>query len=334
MTTQRRRSGDETYVRLKEWLKGQKESERLAGHILRADGYQSINPSHPLGGKDDSKDIVCSKNSLTWVAGCYFPREQQKFSVIKKKFESDLQGSIKHNAPGFIFITNQKLTVLEREKLVALNSRGATEIYHLERLVHLLNSPICYGVRLEFLEIELTRAEQLSYFTERDKNMHTLNATVEELNKLIKSFSKQKEIPVSELQNFKSTLDGIIGNNNFATFFGSAPIDKLRVPIKELTEFKNLLDDLVGGDYFIGGVSPINKLQIPISQLKEFKSLLESIVGFADYFSHTGTGLIPFGSIAPISKLHVPLENLKEYERTLDNIIEKQRLLNNFTDNK
>ena len=48
----RRTDGDETWTRLLSWTKGQKPSERLASHILRADGYKSIDPSHPLGGQD------------------------------------------------------------------------------------------------------------------------------------------------------------------------------------------------------------------------------------------------------------------------------------------
>jgi len=47
----RRTDGDETWNRLLSWTKGQKPSERLASHILRTDGYKSIDPSHPLGVK-------------------------------------------------------------------------------------------------------------------------------------------------------------------------------------------------------------------------------------------------------------------------------------------
>jgi hypothetical protein len=49
--TQRRLSEDETWNRILNWTKGQK-SERLAAHILSSEGYKSIDPSHPLGGKD------------------------------------------------------------------------------------------------------------------------------------------------------------------------------------------------------------------------------------------------------------------------------------------
>ena len=54
----RRNDGDETWQRLLSWSKGQKSSERLSGLLLQADNYKSIDPSHPLGGKDGLKDII------------------------------------------------------------------------------------------------------------------------------------------------------------------------------------------------------------------------------------------------------------------------------------
>ena len=38
----RRTGGDETWNRLLTWTKGQKSSERLAAHILRAEGFKSV----------------------------------------------------------------------------------------------------------------------------------------------------------------------------------------------------------------------------------------------------------------------------------------------------
>jgi len=41
-------SGDTTYLRLKNWMGDQKSSERLAGQVLKHEGFSSIDPSHPL----------------------------------------------------------------------------------------------------------------------------------------------------------------------------------------------------------------------------------------------------------------------------------------------
>lgn len=333
MTKNRRKEGDETWARLKEWTGGQKASERLSGHILRADGFKSIDPSHPLGGKDDLKDIISKKDDKNWVCGCYFPRGQQKFAQIKKKFNDDLKGAIKHNSDGFIFVTNQKISVKEREILSKLNTDKETEIYHIERVTSLLNSPICYGVRLEFLNISLTKEEQLAYFAERDRSVFNLKGTIEELAHLIESSNKQETIPVSELEKFKSLLNSIVGNDDFVTFVGNSPIDKLRVPINEIKEFKRVLENIVGQQYDIFStqsnvlVPSIQKLNVPISALKEFNNLLDRIVGPENsLFESTSLTTIGYGN-SKIRKLYVPLHEIKEYEKALDRIIQKQNQL-------
>ena len=86
MNYRRRTDGDETWNRLKEWVKGQKSAERLAGHILLSEGFSSIYPSHPLGGRDGGKDFLCLKEGLKWVGAVYFPRGQQSLNAIKAKF--------------------------------------------------------------------------------------------------------------------------------------------------------------------------------------------------------------------------------------------------------
>lgn len=333
MTKNRRKEGDETWTRLKEWTRGQKASERLSGHILRADGFESIDPSHPLGGRDKLKDIISKKYDKNWVCGCYFPRGQKTFKQIKEKFNEDLQGGIKHNSDGFVFVTNQEISVKKRETLSKLNPGKDTEIYHIERITSLLNSPICYGVRLEFLDISVTKEEQLAYFAERDRSIFNVKGAIEELTRLIKSSHKKENIPVSKLEKFKSLLNSIVGNDDFVTFVGNSPIDKLRVPINEIQEFKRVLENIVGQQYDIysiqpnvfanvfGDVPPINKLGVPISDLKEFKRLLDRIVGTANSLTTIGYGN------PQISKLHVPLRKIQEYEKTLDRIIQKQNQL-------
>jgi len=57
----RQTDGNETWRTLREWIKGSAAAERLAALILKADGFSSIDPSHPLGGPDGIKDILCAK---------------------------------------------------------------------------------------------------------------------------------------------------------------------------------------------------------------------------------------------------------------------------------
>ncbi len=328
----RQRSGDETWSRLKVWTRGQKSSERLAGHILRADGFQSIDPSHPLGGKDGLKDLVCRKDGNTWICGCYFSKDSQTFHKIKKKFLEDFTGVSKHGVDGFVFVTNQDLTVKQRDELKSQSNN--IEIYHLERIVSLLNSPVCYGIRLEYLDISLTTADQIAYFAERDKSVENFTSLLMELTNSINSIrDNQSSIPVEELMDFKSLLNGIVGNTNALSLIGGSPIDKLTVPINDLREFRNILEKIVGfgHDSFSTEIrsfntslfSPINKLNVPLSDLRDFEKILARIVGKSNDLST----FAPSFEIPPIDKLNIPLKQLQDYEAALDRIIEKQTKL-------
>lgn len=161
----RRAEGRETFYRLLEWDKGQAASERLAALILEQEGFRDIDPSHPLGGKDGGKDMLCEFNNFKWIGAAYFPRGQQSFDEIKKKYRHDLEGVYRNEAKGIAFITNQELSLMERKILEEMDKTVDVRIYHLERIANILNTPKMYGIRLEYLEIEMTKEEQLSYFS-------------------------------------------------------------------------------------------------------------------------------------------------------------------------
>ena len=179
---QRRSEGDETWNRLLNWTRGQKASERLSAHLLASLGYKSIDPSHPLGGKDGAKDIVAFRNNIQWVTGCYFPRGQQTFKKIREKFIKDL-GSFdgKGGVSGLAFVTNQELRLSERKILVESGLPREVDIIHLERLTHILDTPQNYGLRLEYLDIELSKEEQVSFFASKDAQVNELNNKIEHL---------------------------------------------------------------------------------------------------------------------------------------------------------
>lgn len=202
--SRRRTDGDETWNRLREWTKGQKAAERLASHILSAEEFKSIDPSHPLGGRDGIKDIICVKDGYKWIGACYFPRGQKPFKEIKDKYDDDSKGIEKNSVDGIVFITNQELSLAERKKLTSCTSKNKSEIYHLERLVHLLNCPDNYGVRLEFLDIEMTKEEQLSYYVQRDKRFSRINENIENFMADYKSF---KEMMIEEDFRIKSRTE-------------------------------------------------------------------------------------------------------------------------------
>jgi hypothetical protein len=179
----------ETWHRLLEWDKGQAPSERLAAILLQGEGFTNADPSHPLGGQDGLKDIVMMFEGNKWIAGVYFPRDQQTFSIIKSKFLSDGQGVKKNDAYGFVFFTNQELRLAERTELVESCKNTEVEIYHLERIASLLNLPQNYGVRLEFLDIDMTKEEQVALYSTGmisvDDKLNQLTMDIDECKDLI-----------------------------------------------------------------------------------------------------------------------------------------------------
>ena len=177
----RRSDGRETWHRLLEWDKGQAPAERLAAVVLLSDGFRNVDPSHPLGGRDGLKDMILTNNGTKWIGAVYFPRGQQVFSDIKSKFEHDLEGVKQNKANGIVFVTNQELRLSERKELTEINDDIDVQIYHLERLATLLNSPANYGVRMEFLDIEMNKEEQLAFFANQNQKISNIEATLEKL---------------------------------------------------------------------------------------------------------------------------------------------------------
>ncbi|QVI24120.1 hypothetical protein KHQ06_15885 [Nocardia tengchongensis] len=145
---------DETWHRLLEWTHGHSQAERLAIQLLYHEGFQNIDPSHPLGGKDNGRDGTCTKEGEPWCYAVYFPRGQQTFTTIKRKFVEDLKAAAKHDAGGFAFITNQELMLAERSQLKTLCGDARFELCHLERATAILDRPFMAGVRQQFLDIE------------------------------------------------------------------------------------------------------------------------------------------------------------------------------------
>jgi hypothetical protein len=145
---------DETWHRLREWTADQGPSERLAAQVLVAEGFSSLDPSHPLGGKDGGKDATCSRNGEAWIMAVYFPRGQQSFAAVRKKYLGDARGAKAAGAAGIAFVTNQELMLAERRDLAEACPELQLELYHLERLTTLLDGPALAATRKQFLGID------------------------------------------------------------------------------------------------------------------------------------------------------------------------------------
>lgn len=180
---------------LKTWDEQSTTAERLCGDILRLNGFDSIDPQQPRGGKDGGKDILCSKDGVTFVAACYFPHDPVTFAKIKRKFSEDLAASTKYGRDGFIFMTNQHLSPTERtvlEKLAGSANKRAL-IMHREYLRIALDSPQGYGIRFRHLRISMTPEEQFAYFSStRDNMADAIAETARAIDRLLSVAAKQR----------------------------------------------------------------------------------------------------------------------------------------------
>lgn len=145
---------DETQKRLLDWSYNQPPSERLAAQVLDAEGYEDIDPSHPLGGRDGGRDGHCTQDGEGGVWAVYFPRGQQTFKEIEEKLKADIAAARKHEPRFLAFVTNQELRLSERTTLRALGGDDIKiELFHLERVAGVLDRPRMAQVRQQFLGI-------------------------------------------------------------------------------------------------------------------------------------------------------------------------------------
>lgn len=180
-------SGDRSYRALSFWLGGGKDSERMCAQLASIEGYSSVDPTHPLGGPDGKCDAQLMLGDECKIMAVSFSREPVSFAETRKKILSDCSGISKNGANGIVFFCNQKLTKNERESLSAdLPSDSTCEIYHLERIRQLLDRPECYGIRLEFLDIPMTKEDQLAYFAVKERDqLVEINRVIREQNSFL-----------------------------------------------------------------------------------------------------------------------------------------------------
>ena len=144
---------DETQKRLLDWTYSQPPSERLAAQILDAEGYEDIDPSHPLGGPDGGRDGECTRDGVNGVWAVYFPRGQQTLKEIEDKLKADIVAARKHDPKFLAFVTNQEIRISERDGLRKLGGDIKIDTFHLERVAAILDRPHMAGVREQFLRI-------------------------------------------------------------------------------------------------------------------------------------------------------------------------------------
>jgi hypothetical protein len=165
-----------TEERLRSWLdSNQVQRERLCAQLLSLLGqYSHVEPRRPKGGPDGARDIQAVYNGHLAVWGAVGFRNSAKDdnedkNWVRKKFKDDLQAAQEQRSDlkGFVFFTNVDLTPGEQDELKEhAKGKGLAhiDIFIRERLRLVLDSIEGWGYRLQFLDIEMSREEQLAFF--------------------------------------------------------------------------------------------------------------------------------------------------------------------------
>ena len=283
---------NDTELRLIAWRNGSTQSERLAAAVLRLSGFEEIDPQAPLGGPDGTRDIICSKGGLTWVGAVYFPATPVRFPAIRRKFVGDLKG-VADSHRGIAFVTNQALTPTQRKALVELGGADSKEVVtlHLERLRALLDSPLGYGIRLQFLGIPMTPEEQLSWFAESGNQLATtLTSNTRELmaiKAMIQRMSLSQDHIIKtlslDLQPSAATPD-LLSTTSFVRGRAPAVTDKLDISLVLLIHRLICFDlpqrgvgQLRTSDVWLGSADGIRAEHITPPAVDEVPALLEDL---------------------------------------------------------
>jgi hypothetical protein len=173
----------------------------------------------PLDGGDGKKDILFRRDAKKWIAAAYFRPTQKTFGEITSRFVKDFDGVAANDAQGFAFFTNQHLTLLERDDLMAGKGDTAVEIYHIERIRDLLDSPRGCGIRLEYLRIAMTEEEQLVFWSamnydvtrkllQNEQRLTTMDAKLDRIERTMAMILDLRHQPSSTVADVPS-LDSI-----------------------------------------------------------------------------------------------------------------------------
>jgi fido (protein-threonine AMPylation protein) len=214
-----------TEYKLTLWREGQPNAERFSADLLILDGFVSVSPQSPLGGPDGLKDVVCEKNGWKYIGACYFPTTQKNYTAIKNKFIHDFDGVAKNSADGIVFITNQSLTPKQKSGLakIAASKSAKCIIYDNERIRVLIDSPIGFALRLQYLRIKMNKEEQLAFFAQQQNKLNQLlnlqtTEIISEITKKIDECCKQELNQEQVLSDFISSTQSTLSNFiNFQT---------------------------------------------------------------------------------------------------------------------
>jgi hypothetical protein len=209
-------SARETEYRLRSWLNGrQPDQEGMCLQLLPTLGpYTRCRPRRPKGGPDGGRDLEAVHEGQFEVWGAVgFENNASSNSEHRaqaaRKFKADLARALLENPDlsGFVFFTNVDLTTSAKAKLLEW-ARGQSqtlkhvEIFDFEVLRSKLDSQEGLIPRLQFLDIEMSKTEQVALFDRYGTQMlNALHQRFDDVGKLIEKLEDLASFsaPLSEI---------------------------------------------------------------------------------------------------------------------------------------
>jgi hypothetical protein len=159
--------------------------ERMCLALLQLDNrFSLVEPRRPKGGPDGGRDIQAIYEGQHVAYGAVGFKNSANDSPeqkreIKEKFIADLDAALiaKPDLHVFVFFTNVDLTPSEQDDFQRdARLRGITniQIFYRELIRILLDSPRGLAVRFQYLDIDLSHAEQTAFFNEFGTELQAL----------------------------------------------------------------------------------------------------------------------------------------------------------------
>jgi hypothetical protein len=168
---------DKTDRALKDGLNGNSLArERLIIDLLNLEPqYSRLEPRRPEGGPDGGRDIqgIHQEIEVVWGAIGFVNNASDtnaERNQIFAKYKADLSRALqeKPDLKAFVFATNCDIRPAEQQKWIKhAKEKGilSVELYWREKLRARLDTPAAYGIRLKYLEIEMSGDEQVAFFS-------------------------------------------------------------------------------------------------------------------------------------------------------------------------
>ena len=175
-----------TDERLRSWLDtNQLARERLCQAILSlASRFHEVRPRNPRGGPDGGRDLeaIFHDGRKVWAAIGFqnsvsdSPHNKKQAS---KKYHADLKRALeeKSDLKVFVFFCNVALTAGEKSALAKhARKQGIeeTDVFDRERIRIVLDSPEGLSIRFQYLDLELSSAEQSAFFARWGSDIESL----------------------------------------------------------------------------------------------------------------------------------------------------------------